>query len=139
MIVYYLCRTSEVAGLLTGGLVRSEGRRYLFSRWQDAALLLSGLYRQSGGDVDPHVSLVIEADEDMLVISAIPETRLPRSLRPEDIRQLQECSWYAEVDISAHRIRDVKNGFGDSIRNRFEATDAEQTPIWRFLAYARPY
>jgi ATP-binding cassette, subfamily B, putative efflux pump len=139
MILYYVCRTSEVAGLLTGGLVRSEGRRYLFSRWQDAALLLSGLYRQSGGDVDLHVTLVIEADEDMLVSSAIPETRLPSSLRPEDMRQLQECSWYAEVDISAHRIRDVKNGFGDSIRNRFEASDAEQTPIWRFLAYARPY
>ncbi len=139
MVVYYLCRTSEVSELLTKGLVRSQGRHYMFSRWHDAALLLSGLYRQPGGDTDPHVALVIEADEDMLAASAIPESRLPGSLRPDDIRQLQEHSWYAEVDVSAHRIRDVKNGFGGSIRNRFEITQTGRTPIWRFLAYARPY
>jgi ATP-binding cassette, subfamily B, putative efflux pump len=139
MIVYYLCRTSEVNGLLSGGLLRSRGRHYVFSRWQDAALLLSGLFRQPGGDKDSHVALAIEADEDMLIGSAIPESRLPPSLRADDIRQLQAHSWYAEVDVSAHRIRDVKNGFGDSIRNRFEASQAGIAPIRRFLGYARPY
>jgi subfamily B ATP-binding cassette protein MsbA len=139
MIVYYLCRSSEVDGFLAGGLIRSQGRHYMFSRWHDAALLLSGLYRQPGGDADPHVALVIEADDDMVLASAIPESRLPARLRPEDIKQLQAHSWYAEVDVSAHRIRDVKNGFGDSIRNRFEVSPPGRTPIWRFLAYARPY
>src|SRR3954447_9890823 len=139
MIVYALCRSSEVAGLLGTGLLRSRGRHYVFGRWSDAALLLSGLFRQPGGDTDPHVALAIEADEDMLVASAIPETRLPHSLRPDDIRQLQSHSWYAEVDVSAHRIRDVKNGFGDSIRDRFVVQQVGRAPLWRFLSYARPY
>ncbi len=139
MILYHLRRSSEIAGLLDQGLRRSDGRHYLFNRWQDAALLLSGLYRQPGGEADPHVALVIDADDDMLVGSPIPETRLPRSLRADDIRQLQEHSWYAEVDVSAHRIRDVKNGFGDSVLNRLQARTGGRTPIRRFLAYARPY
>ncbi|MFL6577307.1 MAG: ABC transporter ATP-binding protein, partial [Povalibacter sp.] len=139
MIVYYLCRSSEVAGLLATGLLRSRGRHYMFGRWNDAALLLSGLYRQPDGEIDPHVALAIEADEDMLVVSAIPESRLPHSLRPDDIRQLQAHSWYAEVDVSAHRIRDVKNGFGDSIRDRFVVQQVGRAPLWRFLSYARPY
>ena len=121
MIVYHLRRSSEIAELLANGLRRSEGRHFMFNRWQDAALLLSGLYRQPGGEADPHVALVIDADDDMLVSSPIPETRLPRSLRADDIRQLQEHSWYAEVDVSTHRIRDVKNGFGDSVLNRFQS------------------
>ena len=31
------------------------------------------------------------------------------------MQQLQAGSCYAEVDISDHRIRDIKNGFGDSV------------------------
>jgi subfamily B ATP-binding cassette protein MsbA len=139
MIVYHLRRSSEVAELLSRGLQRAEGRPFMFDRWQDATLLLSGLFRQPGGDQDPHVALVIDADEDMLVASPIPERRLPASLRPHDIKQLQERSFYAEVDVSAHRIRDVKNGFGDSVLNRFQSSTAGPTPIWRFLAYAKPY
>jgi subfamily B ATP-binding cassette protein MsbA len=111
----------------------------MFSRWQDAALLLSGLYRQPGGDLDPYVALVVDADEDMLISSPIPESRLPSSLRPDDVKTLQAGSCYAEVDVSAHRIRDVKNGFGDSILNRFKEERDGPTPIWRFLAYAKPY
>ena len=59
---------------------RSEpgaGTQLHVRRWQDAAMLLSGLYRQPGGDADPHVALVIDADEDMLVQLADPESRLP--------------------------------------------------------------
>jgi subfamily B ATP-binding cassette protein MsbA len=111
----------------------------MFARWQDAALLLNGLYRQPGGDVDPYVALVIDADEDMLVNSPIPESRLPASLRAQDIRQLQEHSSYAEVDVSTHRLRDVKNGFGDSILSRLQTSVPGPTPIWRFLAFAKPY
>ena len=139
MIVYLIRRSSEVAQLLERGLVRADGRQYLFARWQDAALLLNGLYRASGGEHDPHVALVIDADEDMLVRAPIPERRLPAGLRSDDTLQLQAHSYYAEVDVSAHRIRDVKNGFGDSVRARFENASKPRTPIWRFLAYAKPY
>jgi ABC-type multidrug transport system fused ATPase/permease subunit len=139
MIVYHLRRQSEVATLLSGGLLRSEGRQYMFARWQDVTLLLSGLYRQAEDDPDPYVALVLEVDEDMLALSPIPESRLPPNLRMPDIRQIQEHSHYSEVDVSAHRIHDVKNGFGDSIMNRFEGSVVARTPIRRFLAYAKPY
>ena len=139
MIVYHLRRSSEVPRVLTEGLRRADGRHYMFSRWQDAALMLSGLYREPNGSDDPHVALVLEAEEDMLVASAIPDTRLPNSLRPSDVKQLQAHSCYAEVDVSSHRIRDVKSGFGDSILNRFRSDARGPTPIWRFLAYAKPY
>jgi ATP-binding cassette, subfamily B, putative efflux pump len=139
MIVYHLRPSSEVPRLLAEGLRRSDGRQYVFSRWQDAALLLSGLYREPAGSADPHVALAIEADEDMLVASPIPDSRLPGSLRPADVKQLQAHSCYAEVDVSVHRIRDVKNGFGDSVLQRFRRDPGGATPIWRFLAYARPY
>lgn len=139
MIVYHLRRSSEVPASLGRGLVRAEGRHYVFDRWEDAALLLSGLHRQPEDDGGPHVALVIDADEDMLASSPIPESRLPQRLRAQDIRQLQEHSYYAEVDVSAHRIRDVKNGFGDSILTRYQTRQTARTPIWRFLAYAKPY
>ena len=139
MIVYHIRRSSEVAVILESGLRRAEGRHFMFSRWQDAALLLSGLYRQPDGDKDPHVAVAIDADDDMLVHSPIPETRLPPSLRPDDVKQLQAGSCYAEVDVSEHRIRDVKNGFGDSVLARLAGGGDERTPIWRFLAYAKPY
>ncbi|HVF17242.1 MAG TPA: hypothetical protein VNA21_10030, partial [Steroidobacteraceae bacterium] len=139
MILYCLRRSSEIQQVLADGLPRVSGRHFMFSRWQDAALLLSGLYRQPGGDADPYVALVIDADEDMLVSSPIPESRLPSSLRPDDMKQLQAHSCYAEVDVSAHRILDVKNGFGDSVLARFKSDVEGPTPIWRFLAYAKPY
>jgi ABC-type multidrug transport system fused ATPase/permease subunit len=139
MILYCLRRSSEVSEVLSDGLRRAEGRHYLFSRWQDATLLLSGLYRQPDGEVDPHVALVVDADEDMLVSAPIPESRLPGSLRAHDMKQLQDHSCYAEVDVSAHRILDVKNGFGDSVLARFKNEVDGPTPIWRFLAYAKPY
>lgn len=139
MIVYHIRRASEVAALLNDGLRRAEGRHYMFARWQDAALLLNGLYRQPGADADPHVALAIDADDDMLASAPIPETRLPPGLRPRDIQQLQAYSCYAEVEISAHRVRDVKNGFGDSVLERFRSGASRRTPIWRFLAYAKPY
>jgi subfamily B ATP-binding cassette protein MsbA len=97
------------------------------------------LYRQAPDDEDPYVALVIDADEDMIVQSAIPERRLPISLRADDIHQLQEHSYYADVDISSHRLLDVKNGFGDSIISRYRTDDARRPPIWRFLRYAKPY
>ncbi len=139
MLVYHLRRSSEVPGLLAEGLIRSDGRHYLFERWQDVQLLLTALHRTPDNVNDPYVALAIDADADLLAESPIPERRLPGSLRPDDLRQLQAHSRYAEVDISPHRIRDVKNGFGDSVRSRHQAQPRTRTPVWRFLAYAKPY
>ena len=47
MIVYHLRPSSQVPRLLADGLRRAEGRHYMFTRWQDAALLLSGLYAKN--------------------------------------------------------------------------------------------
>lgn len=138
MIVYHLRRSSEVASLLADGLRRSDGRHYILGRWQDASVMLGGLHREHG-DEDPFVAIVLDADADMLVAAPLPERRVPRTIRGEDIEQLQRHAYYAEVDVSAHRIRDVRNGFGHSIMHCFHAKDAHRAPLWRFLAYAKPY
>jgi subfamily B ATP-binding cassette protein MsbA len=139
MIVYHLRRTSEVPELLASGLARADGRHYLFARWQDASLVLDALHAQPDNDADPYVALAIDADDDMLAASAVPETRLPESLLNHDLHQLQAHSFYAEVDMSPHRIRDVRNGFGDSIIDQYRARPRTRAPIWRFLAYVKPY
>jgi ATP-binding cassette, subfamily B, putative efflux pump len=139
MVVYHLRRSSEVAGLLADGLIRSDGRHFVFDRWQDVQLLLNALHRSPDSEADPYLALVIDADDDMFAESPIPERRLPASLRPEDLKRLQAHSRYAEVDISAHRVRDVKNGFGDSVLSRFQTRARGRAPVWRFLAYAKPY
>lgn len=139
MIVYHVCHSSEVNEFLTHGFLRSNGRHYMFDRWQEVQLLLTALHRVQGHDADPCVALVIEADSDMLAESPIPERRLPDSLRADDVEQLQAHSRYAEVDISPHRLNDVKNGVGDSILSRYRTTARRRAPMWRFLAYAKPY
>src|SRR5882724_610160 len=98
MIVYHLRRTSEVPELLANGLARADGRHYVFARWHDASLVLDALHRQPGSESDSFVALVIDADDDMLVVSPIPETRLPESLLAHELKQLQAHSYYAEVD-----------------------------------------
>src|SRR5262249_46556311 len=135
----HLRPSSEVAQILTEGLVRSSGRHYIFERWKEVQLLLNALHRTPSSAADPFVVLVIDADSDMLVETPVPERRLPSSLRPEDVKELQAHSRYAEVDISSHRIRDVKNGFGDSVLSLYQSRQNRRAPVWRFLAYVKPY
>lgn len=139
MIVYHLRRSSEVPKLLADGLVRADGRHYVFDRWEDMQLLLNALHRDTLNPADPYVAFVLEVDEDMLARAPVAERKVPAGLRPEDLARLQACSGYTEVDVSAHRIRDVKNGFGDSLLARYQARPAGRAAIWRFLAYAWPY
>src|SRR5689334_378540 len=115
MIVYHLRRSSEIPQLLADGLIRSDGRQYVFDRWQDAQLLLNALHRDEAAATDPHVALVLDVDEDMVARAPIPERKLPASLRPEDLVRLQSRSGYPEVDVNARRLLDVKNGLGDSL------------------------
>lgn len=139
MIVYHLRRSAEVPKLLADGLVRSEGRQFVFDRWQDVQLLLNALHREPEAERDPYVAIVIEADDDMLARAPIPERKLPTGLRPDDQARLQAHSAYPEVDVAARRLIDVKNGFGDSIISRYQQQVKGRAPVWRFLAYARPY
>ncbi|MFL6621560.1 MAG: ABC transporter ATP-binding protein [Sulfurifustis sp.] len=139
MIVYHLCRASDVPQYLAHGLVRADGRHYVFDRWQDAQLLLNALHREADVADDPYIALVIECDEDMLAAAPMPDRKAPAGLRPEDLARLQARSAYAEVDVSSRRIVDVKNGFGDSVLARYQPRPKGRAPIWRFLAYARPY
>ncbi|HEX7044204.1 MAG TPA: ABC transporter ATP-binding protein [Burkholderiales bacterium] len=139
MIAYHLRRSSEVPQLLVEGLSRAAGRHYLFERWEDVQLLLNALEREAPADGDPYVAVVLDVDEDMLARAPVPERKLPASLRPADLERLQARSAYPEVDVSAHRIRDVKNGFGHSVMSRYRPRTRGRAPVWRFLAYVRPY
>jgi subfamily B ATP-binding cassette protein MsbA len=139
MIVYHLQRSSEVTQCLAEGLARSRARHYVFFHWEDVALLLNALARQEATGADPFVALALELEEDMLACAPIPAQRLPASLRADDVARLQATSAYCEVDITRQRIHDVKNGFGDSVLARYRNGSARRTPMWRFLAYARPY
>jgi ATP-binding cassette, subfamily B, putative efflux pump len=137
MIVYHLCRGGEVPTLLANGLLRAGGRHYVFDRWEDAQLLFGALQRDAPNE--DHVAVALELDDDMLVRAPIPQQKLSASLRSDDLVQLQAHSSYPEVDVSAYRIRDVKNGFGDSMLTRFRPLPRGRAPIWRFLGYAKPY
>ena len=139
MIVYHLRRSSEVPKLLADGFVRTDGRHYLFDRWEDLQLLFNALHRADASSADPYVALVLNVDEDMLAAAPIPERKLATDLRPEDVVRLQQRSRYPEVDVHARRIIDVKNGFGDSVLARYQPSPKGRAPIWRFLAYAWPY
>lgn len=139
MIVYHLRRSTEIPKLLNDGLIRTDGRHYVFDRWEDAQLLLNALHRAAGSAPDAYVALVLDVDDDMLAASPIPERKLPPGLRSDDVARLQSRSRYPEVDISAHRILDVKSGFGDSVMNRYRADSKGRAPVWRFLAFAKPY
>lgn len=139
MIVYHLRRSSEVSQLLSDGLIRAEGRHYVFDRWQDIQLLLNALHREPDSEADPYVALVIELDDDMIAPAPIPARKVPDSLRPDDVACLQARSGYPDVDVNARRIIDVKNGFGDSVLTRYQPQPKGRAPVWRFLAYAKPY
>lgn len=137
MISYHLCRARDVAQRLADGLLRSEGRHYVYDRWHDAQLVLGALAREPAAE--EYVALVLEVDDDMLAVAPISPRRLPPGLRPDDVKQLQARSRYAEVDINAARIVDVKDTIGNSVLRRFRPEARGRAPIWRFLAFAKPY
>lgn len=139
MIVYHLRRGAEVPSLLADGLPRPEGRHYVFQQWEDAQFLLNALHRDAAEAPDAYVAVVLDVDEDMLLPAPVPERKLPAGLRSDDIARLQRRSAFLEVDVNPHRVRDVKNGFGDSVLRRYRAAPRPRAALWRFLGYARPY
>lgn len=139
MIVYHLCRAEDVGKYLLEGFARSDGRHYLFERWEDMRLLMA-VCAAAEPDAEPaHAILVLDLDADMLISGPIAQRRLPPGLAADDVKRLQARSRYPEVDVSAARIIDVKNALGDSVRARYQQRDPRRASLWRFLAYVRPY
>ena len=140
MIVYHLCRAADATRYLAEGLSRSEGRHYLFDRWEDIRLLAAALDAAAPADAEAeHVVLVLDLEADMLTHAPIAQRRLPAGLTDDQVQRLQADSRYPEVDVSAARIVDVRNALGDSVRAHYAPRDHRRAPVWRFLAYVRPY
>ncbi|MCP9438257.1 MAG: hypothetical protein NHB36_00045 [Nitrospira sp.] len=116
MIVYHLCPAADVPRFLTEGLSRAEGRHYVFDRWEDVQSIFAALDAAAPDGALEHVVLVLDLDRDMLVSAPIAPRRLPPTLPAQDLARLQARSRFPEVDVSARRIRDVKNAHGDSVR-----------------------
>jgi len=133
MIVYHFCRANDVPKLLAHGLVRSDGRHFVFDRWDDVEQLFNAT-----PEPEDYVALALDVDADMLADAPIPARKLT-TIRAEDLQQLQSRSRYPEVDVNDSRIIDVKNGFGDSVLRRYTPQSTARAPVWRFLAYAKPY
>jgi hypothetical protein len=141
MIVYHLCHTLEVPQQLAEGLSRSHSRHYVFQRWDDIQLLLLRLDSESPPQAQStdYAVLVLDVDEDMLLPGPIPQRKIPAKLRSQDLQGLQARSYFLEVDLSPKRIQDVKDSLGNSILARYHQQDQKRAPIWRFLAYIKPY
>ena len=140
MIFYHLCRASDATKYLVDGILRSDGRHYVFDQWEDMRLLMAAYTALATEGAEPeHVVLVLDIDADMLVGGPITQRRLPPGIAPEDALSLQARSRYPEVDVSAARIVDVKNALGDSVRTLYLPRESRRAPVWRFLAYVRPY
>ncbi len=141
MIVYHLCHTSDVPRQLAEGLSRSHSRHYVFQRWDDIQLLLLRLDPESPPQAQStdYAVLVLDVDEDMLLPGPIPQRKIPAKLRAQDLHRLQARSYFLEVDLSPKRIQDVKDGLGNSILARYHQADQGRAPVWRFLAYVKPY
>jgi ABC-type multidrug transport system fused ATPase/permease subunit len=139
MIVYHLCRVTDVPRYLDEGLLRSEGRHYMFERWEDIRRLTAAFAAAAPDGQSGHVVLALDVDADMLVGGPIAARYLPPGLAAEEVMALQAASQFPEVDISAARIVDVKNALGDSVHARYEHHDNRRAAVWRFLAFVRPY
>lgn len=150
MIVYHVCESTRVPGLLGAGLRRAEGRQFVFEQWVQAQRLLACLGAAASraaaaqaaedgvpGPAEP-VVLVLDVDTDMLVPAPLP-AREAGAADAAGLAVLQRHSAYLDMDLHPGRILDVKDGQGDSLRARFRGTARRRAPVLRFLAYMRPY
>ncbi len=139
MIVYCVCQSSEIANILENGIERHKGRRYVFENWEDIQLYLAG-YIPNINDVDQNLMvLVLDVDDDMLIKSPIPHSRLGIELTKNQRNHLQSISYYLEVDINPERIEDVKNISGNSIQSQIEHKSDHKSSLLRFMSYIKPY
>ncbi|MBM2830788.1 MAG: multidrug transporter ATP-binding protein [Gammaproteobacteria bacterium] len=141
MIVYHVCQVQEVSHFLETGLVRREGRHYVFEHWQHVQLYLSALMPEAAApaDIQAHVVLVLNVDQDVLLPAPITARRRALRLDESQRRLLDAHSRYLEIDLNPERIVDVKDTFGNSVFDRYRGHGRRRTPIWRFLAHVKPY
>lgn len=138
MLVYHVCTPSDAEKALSSGLLRQQGRQYVFEAWVDTERLLTSLTEASPGS--EWVALALEVEPDMLVASPIPAQRVGGAdLDPLWLRQLQTRSRYVETDVTRERVLAVKGLEGQSLTARFQSKQGRRAPIRRFLAYVRPY
>ena len=83
--------------------------------------------------------LVLNVGNDILIKSPIPRAQLPLHITPAALQMLQDHSYYLETDLLPGRIVAVKNAFGDNVTKELKSAEKSYNPIWRFLAYAKPY
>ncbi len=141
MIVYHVCTADRVAQYLKSGLTRQEGRHYVFEHWEHVQLLLSGLVPDAAqpAEIQSYTVLVLNVDPDMLLSAPVSARKQLLHLADRDRALLDANSRYLEVDLNRERILDIKDTFGNSIHERYHGTRKRRAPVWRFLAYIKPY
>jgi ATP-binding cassette, subfamily B, putative efflux pump len=140
-IVYHVCRAQDVTRYLEEGLSRREGKHYVFEHWEHVQLYLSSLLPDaaSPSDIQAHMVLVLNVDQDMLLAGPITSRRGTPQLEDTKRTLLDSHSRYLEIDLNPERIIDVKDSFGNSVIQRYGERGSPRTPVWRFLAYIKPY
>jgi subfamily B ATP-binding cassette protein MsbA len=141
MIVYHVCRAEDVGRFLREGLSRREGRHYVYKHWAHAQMLFSGLLPESPSpkQVQAHVALVLNVDRDMLLPGPMATAKSVPHLREADRETLNAHSRYLEVDLNPERIVDVKDAFGNSVKEQYRGNHVKRASIRRFLTYVKPY
>ena len=140
-IVYHVCETAQVSGFLVNGISRNEGRHYVFEDWTQVQNYLSSLLPELTGtdDLKEYAVLVLSVDQDMVLPGPVRLGNMASSPFDVERNQMNANSLYLEVDLNPERIIDVKDGFGNSIIERYREREYRRTPVWRFLSYLKPY
>ena len=82
---------------------------------------------------------MLGVDRDMLLADPISGSNSSLRFDETERQEIDSNSHYLEVDLNPERITDVKDAFGNSIIERFHERENRRTPVWRFLAYLKPY
>lgn len=141
MIVYHVCPADKVSQYLKSGLLRQEGRHYVFEHWEHVQLLLAGMMSDPAlpAEIQSRAVLVLNVDSDMLLAAPVSARRMILNMAQQDRAVLDSHSRYLEVDLNPERVVDIKDAFGNSILERYRATRRHPAPVWRFLSYIKPY
>ncbi|MDX1411378.1 MAG: hypothetical protein R3351_04425, partial [Nitrospirales bacterium] len=140
-VVYHVCDSREVSRYLHEGMTRTKGRHYVFEDWAHVQMYLSSLLPDISSPIDikQYAVLVLGVDRDMLLPDPISGSNSSLRLDETERQEIDSNSHYLEVDLNPERITDVKDPFGNSIIERFHERENRRTPVWRFLAYLKPY
>lgn len=94
MIAYTFELHSDVQRRLQEGIKRNQGRRYVFTSWEDIKHCLQSFSEESPMDMpfDQIRVLVLNCDADMCVREPMPRTMLPPLMPHDAIADLQSRS-----------------------------------------------